>query len=61
MKGQIVILDGKETDFAAAAMLMDDDIRERLHADMAPCTAQDFLDAYCRAHLTKYAEPFVVS
>lgn len=29
---------------------MDDDIREKLHADLAPCTNERFLVEYCKIH-----------
>lgn len=49
-----VMLNGYEVDFAACVNLMDDDIREELHAEMAPCSEQEFLDAYIEAHAAKY-------
>lgn len=45
-------------EFAAAVQLMDDDIREELHAIMAPCSPAEFLAAYEAAHLAKYGAPF---
>ena len=47
-------------DFDAAVNLMDDEIREALHAELAPCTEQEFLDAYCVEHQSKYGEPFQI-
>lgn len=49
-----VMLDGCEVSFAACVNLMDDEIREALHNEMAPCTDQEFLDAYVEAHAAKY-------
>lgn len=49
-----------DVDFAAAVALMDDEIREKLHAEMAPCSNQSFIDAYCKAHKTKFGEDFKV-
>ena len=49
-----VMLNGYEVDFDACVNLMDDEIREALHAEMAPCTEQEFLDAYIEAHAAKY-------
>jgi hypothetical protein len=46
--------------YDAAAGLMDDDLRERLHAELAPCSDAAFLAAYMAAHLEVYGEPFVV-
>lgn len=45
-----------EINFEAAAILMDDELREELHNDIAPCTEQEFFDAYCERHLVKYGE-----
>jgi hypothetical protein len=56
-----VTLNAHEIDFAAAVMLMDDEIRERLHSELAPCSDQEFLDAYVAAHEAKHGEPFVVA
>lgn len=44
--------------FEAAVALMDDEIREQLHAELAPCTEEEFLEAYKAAHLAKYGEEF---
>ena len=56
-----VILNGFEVDFDACVNLMDDDIREELHMEMAgECTEQEFLDAYCERHLAKYGTGFEV-
>ena len=46
--------DGRTVDYAAAVELMDDDLREQLHMEMAPCTNQEFYDAYVKAHAAKY-------
>lgn len=55
-----VMLNGSEIDFAAAVNLMDDEIREELHAELAPCDDQEFLDAYVERHAEKYGEDFQV-
>lgn len=39
---------------------MDDEIREELHAEMAPCTDQEFFDAYLDRHYAKYGEEFTI-
>lgn len=39
-----------------AIQLMDDDLREKLHRELAPCTEQDFFDAYCGAHQARFSE-----
>jgi len=43
-----------------AVALMDDDIREELHRQLAPCTDEEFLTAYMEAHRSKYGEDFQV-
>lgn len=55
-----VMLNGSEIDFDAAVNLMDDEIREELHAELAPCGNQEFLDAYVERHAQKYGEDFQV-
>jgi hypothetical protein len=42
-----------------AAVLMDDDIREAVHMEFAPCSARFFLEEYRRRHLAKFGEEFV--
>lgn len=49
---------GAEVYYNAAVALMDDEIREALHAELAPCTEQEFFTAYCKAHEAKYGEPW---
>lgn len=55
-----VILNNQTVDFDACVSLMDDDIREQVHAELAPCTEQEFLDAYCELHAEKYGEQFKI-
>lgn len=47
--------------FDAAVALMDDDLREELHAELAPCGKQEFFDEYCRRHQEKFGEEFVIN
>ena len=47
---------GVEIDYVAAVELMDWDIREELALEIAPCTPQEFFDAYCKRHAEKYGE-----
>ena len=42
----------------AAVALMDDDIREELHASQEWDTEEDFFRAYAAAHGTKFGEPW---
>lgn len=56
----IIDQDGEEIDYATAVNLMDDEIREELHAEMVPCTDQQFFDAYIERHYAKYGEDFTI-
>lgn len=51
-QAQWYVTDGKGHyyDYEEAVQMMDDDLREELHRKMAPCTNQEFFDAYCKAH-----------
>ena len=53
--------DGNEIRYAAAVELMDDDLREEIHAELAPCSNQEFFDEYCRRHAEKFGEDFKVN
>ena len=55
-----VLLNGYEVDFDAAVNMMDVEIREELHNELAPCTEQEFMDAYVKAHKVKYNEQFEI-
>ncbi|MDQ0154928.1 helix-turn-helix domain-containing protein [Robertmurraya andreesenii] len=54
-------LNGVEIDFAQAVEHMDDEIRENLHDEMAPCTDQEFFTAYENAHKEKFNEVWFLS
>lgn len=47
--------------YDAAVVLMDDDLREELHRELAPCTEQEFFSAYEQAHAEKYGEEWELS
>lgn len=49
---------GTEIFYNVAEQLMDADICEMLHSEIAPCSEQQFFDAYCKAHEVKYGEVF---
>jgi len=51
---------GKTLNYDAAVNLMDDDLREQLHTELAPCTNQDFFDAYVSAHAQKFGADWVL-
>lgn len=46
--------DGHLVNYEAAVNMMDDDLREELNREMAPCTNQEFYDAYVKAHAEKF-------
>jgi hypothetical protein len=46
--------------YDAAVELMDDDIREDLHRELAPCTDLEFLEAYIERHKEKFGEEFTI-
>lgn len=47
---------GTKLDFDSAVVLMDDEIREGLHNELAPCAEQEFFDAYVTKHEEKFGE-----
>lgn len=55
-----VTLNGQRYDINIVAHYMDDDIREDLHMQLAPCDPQVFIDAYCAAHYKVYEEEFAI-
>ena len=46
--------DGHLVNYEVAVAMMDDDLREQLHREMAPCSNQEFYDAYVKAHAAKF-------
>ena len=57
----VINLSGREIDFDFGVGLMDDEIREELHAELAPCTDQEFFTAYEKAHAEKFGEEWELS
>lgn len=49
---------GVTIDYEEAVNYMDRDICEYLHSKMAPCTDQEFFDAYVKEHEKKFGEEF---
>lgn len=45
-------------DFEAATQLMDDDLREQVHAELAPCEPESFLSRYQELHQDRYGAAF---
>lgn len=62
MKKYVTVINanGKEIDYDFAVEMMDDEIREELHIQLAPCTDQEFYTAYEQAHEIKYGAPFEI-
>ena len=52
--------DADTINYDAAVELMDDELREQVHADLAPCTDEEFLREYERRHLAKFGEEFKI-
>ena len=57
----VINKNGTEINFDAAVALMDDDIREDLSMELAPCTDQEFFSAYEARHEEKYGEEWELS
>ena len=53
---KVVNLNGVEIDFDVAVELMDDEIREAVCMEFAPCTEQDFITAYERTYAARFGE-----
>lgn len=47
MKNSVEQLEVKDDIMDAIVVLMDDDIREKVHGELAPCTNREFLTRYC--------------
>lgn len=47
---------GRFTCYENAVSAMDNDLREELHNKLAPCTNQEFFDAYGKAHEERFGE-----
>jgi len=45
--------------FKACEHLMDDDLREQVHSELAPCSEREFLQRYSELHVAKFNEEFV--
>lgn len=57
---KVINRDGHGIDFEAAVSLMDDELREELNRELAPCTEQEFFEAYEKSHEEKYGEEFQI-
>ena len=56
----MVMLNDCEVNFDACVAMMDDDLREEIHSEIAPCTDQEFIDEYAKRHEAKFDEPFQI-
>ena len=43
------------------AVSMDDEIRERVHHELAPCSKREFVTRYCDLYFEKYGQHLVIS
>lgn len=50
--------DAREEYYNACVELMDDDLREEIHSNSAPCYQSEFLKVYSARHLEKFGEEF---
>lgn len=49
---------GVIVDYDASVLLMDDDLREDIHRELAPCADQEFFNEYAKRHAEKFGEIF---
>lgn len=63
MKKNIMVINrnGATVDFAAAVELMDNQIRERVHMALAPCTPQEFFSAYEQEYIAENGAEWCLS
>ena len=54
----VINSNGASIDYDAAVALMDDDLREEVAADLAPCTEQEFFTEYYKQHAVKFGAPW---
>lgn len=56
MRKTVVNEYGVNIDYDLAVSFMDDDLREQIHGEFAPCTDQQFFDEYAKRHEQKFNE-----
>ena len=54
--GKVVNGYGVLVDFDVAMQLTDDDLREEIHRELAPCSEQEFFDEYAKRQEEKFGE-----
>lgn len=50
---------GTEINYDVAENMMDGELREMIHYELAPCTEQEFFDEYVKRHKEKFGEEWV--
>lgn len=50
----VINSNGVSINYDAAVELMDDNLREEVAADLAPCTEQEFFAEYAKRHAAKF-------
>ena len=48
----VINSNGTAINYDVAVELMDDNLREEVAADLAPCTEQEFFAEYCKRHVS---------
>jgi len=61
LMSKVVNKSGKQLDFEITVQYMDDEIREYLHNELAPCEDQEFFTAYETAHEEQFGEEWELS
>lgn len=61
MKNKVVNAHGVNFDFDVAVSFMDDELREQIHNEIAPCKDQEFFDEYAKRHTKKFGEIWELS
>ena len=61
LDGYVLSENDRAVDFELATTYMDNEIREELHTQLAPCEDQTFFIAYEKKHWEKYNESFAES
>jgi hypothetical protein len=56
-----VAIGNRCVDMDVAVAYMNGAVREIVHAELAPCTLQEFVDRYCELHQERFNETFVVN
>lgn len=52
---------GQVEEFSTFEHYMDDELRERVAWELAPCNDKDFMDRYVYLHYETFAEEFVIN